>query len=88
VYIGWCLKGALVDDNKVEEFCLVIGKINVCDEYMIADTGATVHMRKNTEGMFDLPHEQCVIKYGNGNKNQSGNEMNRKISTEIRHEEY
>jgi hypothetical protein len=60
-----------LDDKKIEEFCLAIGKIDDSDEYMIADTGATVHMRKNTEGMFDLRHEQSVIKYGNGSQSTS-----------------
>jgi hypothetical protein len=58
-------------NEDVDEFCLAIGNKDVNEDYMIADCGATIHIRKNSEGMFDLRHEQCVIKYGNGSQSTS-----------------
>jgi hypothetical protein len=38
---------------------------------MIADSGASVHMRRNTDGMFDLRDEKCVINYENSAHSKS-----------------
>jgi hypothetical protein len=57
--------------SEGDEICLASDLTDVGIEYMIADTGATVHMRKNTDGMYDLRHEKCVVKYGNGSSSTS-----------------
>ena len=51
---------------KSEEFCLASYDTDLDDSLMIADTGATVHMRRNTDGMFDIREEKCIVRYGNG----------------------
>ena len=40
--------------------------VHLDDSLMIADTGATVHTRRNTDGMFDMRGEKCIVRYGNG----------------------
>jgi hypothetical protein len=41
------------------------------EDIMIADTGATVHIRKDTTDMFDIKEEKCVVKYGYGSYSTS-----------------
>jgi hypothetical protein len=53
------------------EYGLITEKHDFDDNLMIADTGATVHMRRNTDGMFDLRREKCVVRYGNGSQSTS-----------------
>jgi hypothetical protein len=50
---------------------LAIDDVEVGQDLMIADAGATVHMRRTTDGMFDLREEKCVIKYRNGSSSTS-----------------
>jgi hypothetical protein len=54
------------NEGEENEYYLITDDGNECDEFMIADTGATVHIRRNAEGMFDLRDEKCVVRYGNG----------------------
>ncbi|KAG7355197.1 hypothetical protein IV203_004553 [Nitzschia inconspicua] len=61
----WCTVHE-VEELEEDKVCLTVGTKNkVDDNLMIGDTGATVHMRLNTSGMYDLRKEKCVIKYGN-----------------------
>ncbi|KAG7344883.1 gag-polypeptide of LTR copia-type [Nitzschia inconspicua] len=61
-----------VEELEVDEVCLTTGMKNrVDDNLMIGDSGATVHMRRDTSGMYDLREEKCVIKYGNGAQSTS-----------------
>jgi hypothetical protein len=48
------------------EMCLTNNEDIIAEELMIADTGATVHIRKNTNNMFDIKEEPFIVKYGNG----------------------
>jgi hypothetical protein len=41
------------------------------DDSMIADTGATVHIRKDTSNMYDLREGKCIVKYENGSTSTS-----------------
>jgi hypothetical protein len=53
-------------NNSENEISLCGGKGGCDDDLMIADTGASVHIRKNTQILFDIKEEKCTVKYGNG----------------------
>jgi hypothetical protein len=60
-----------INQDSLEDYCLMAEYVEIKNDLMIADTGATVHMRRNTDGMFDLRHEKCIVKYGNGSSSTS-----------------
>ncbi|KAG7343615.1 gag-polypeptide of LTR copia-type [Nitzschia inconspicua] len=67
----WCTVHE-IEEQEVDEVCLTTGlKKRIDDNLMIGDSGATVHMRRDTSGMYDLREEKCVIKYGNGAQSTS-----------------
>ncbi|KAG7336872.1 reverse transcriptase RNA-dependent DNA polymerase, partial [Nitzschia inconspicua] len=67
----WCTVHE-IEEQEVDEVCLTTGlKKRIDDNLMIGDSGATVHMRRDTSGMYDLREEKCIIKYGNGAQSTS-----------------
>ncbi|KAG7340680.1 integrase core domain containing protein [Nitzschia inconspicua] len=67
----WCTVPE-TEEQEVDEVCLTTGlKNRIDDNLMIGDSGATVHMRRDTSGMYDLREEKCIIKYGNGAQSTS-----------------
>jgi hypothetical protein len=64
----WAAKQEKKHNNEYRAFetCLVTNDKEVDVSLMIADSGATVHMRRHTDDMFDMREEKCVVKYGNG----------------------
>jgi hypothetical protein len=59
------------NEESDDEYCLITALSEIGDDIMIADTGATFHMRRNTEGMFDLRNDKCIVRYGHGSHSTS-----------------